>query len=307
MIRYLSYYSIGGYKDIYIGTNQEGGDEEGKVYYSTFLQPWLEGQLVLTDEKTSNQLEQLKLKPQMEVLTKESRYQMPKISRLLTSHAGYRVVCCSLTEGGYTVVIRDILGNMTDEFGRLTPFVMQFICDESRHADNLFNYIRFHLEYVKEVLGGLFSYNSMLNCIVFDIATLNSFLKEILEKEYVEVQYSTMHQCIRQIILSDGVPLEYCIKELGFTIQDVAKAYDLEGNVITINPSIADKPRRSVYAGIEQDDANTQEQIGSENDVSCVMRFLTWLKTCKSLTVEDRKDLLAIRHHMSNILKRKHY
>lgn len=305
MVRYLAYYSIGGYKDILAGSTSESGDEEGLLYYSAFLQPWLDGKMEFDDEHSLKQLNILKDKPHMEVLSPQSEYKMKSLSKILVAHAGYQLACCSLGFGEYCVAIRDLVGSTKDEFGRPIPFMMQFVCDNSIEADSLANHIRCDIEEVRKLLGGLFSYNPILNCVNFDLRAINSFVQKIT---YI----IPVNQCaptdndkpIRQIMLSEGITLSYALKELGMSEDDLNIAYDANGKEINFQ-NLDNRNYKQANVPSKEESKMEESFSSKQGCIQLIMEFLAWLKNHATFTSDDRKDISCIMKHIKNILIRR--
>ena len=179
MIRYLAYYSFGGYKDMMLGTDE---DQHETQYYSPLLQPWKSGNMKDLDERSIQQLEELNKHGQIEIIGQGSDYQMPKTARVLSSHGGYLLACCKLEDGTCSVAVRNIVNESKDEFGRPVPFMIQIVMDDARQADRLVAYMRNHLEDAKTTLGALFTYNPNLNCLQFELSKANLFVKDACSK-----------------------------------------------------------------------------------------------------------------------------
>lgn len=238
MITYLVYYSVGGYKVFKAGSTLDTGDKDGKMYYSSFLQPWLDGTLEISDEHTLNQLQVLKEKPQMEALIAVGDYKMPQMVQTLMTHAGYQITCCSLQpEPGYTVAVRDILCNNLQDFSDTPPFMMQFVCDEAWEADTLTNNFRNNLSTTRLILGSLLVYNPEYNCITFNVKSINAHVKRFLDLASTldNTSQDNNQKIIRQIVLSEGISLRYGLKELGLDLNDVVEAYDASGKHLIHN------------------------------------------------------------------------
>lgn len=305
MVRYLAYYSIGGYKDILVGSTSQSGDEDGLLYYSAFLQPWLEGKMEFDDEHSLRQLNALKDKPQMEVLTPQSSYKMKSMSKTLVAHAGYQLVCCSLGRGEYSVALRDLQGSAKDEFGRPIPFMLQLICENPADADGIANYIRSDIWEVRKLFGGLFSYNPHLNCICFDLLTINSFVQKMLsDKSNSADANCASGKTLHQIMLSEGITLAYALAELGLTESDLDYAYDFNGReikILDIDDNYA-KRKTSVNEGKD----NIQNPLPNKQGcIQIIMEFVAWLKSRATFTAEDRSDIANIMKHIKNILTRR--
>lgn len=292
MIRYLAYYSLGGYKDMLVGSNENKAE---MLYYSPFLKPWLEGSLTNIDERTCKQLQLLKDLPHIEVLTRSSTYQMPVIARSLVAHSGYRMAYCQLNDGTYSIAVRDIHCNTNDEFGRPAPFMMQFVSEKVEESDALASYFRCHLDEVRKRLSELFSYNPQLNCLQFNLAAANLLTKESLEHSPDIIPNASNHT-IRQIIVTSGVPILYCISELGFSMSDVGVVYSEEGRIVFDGGNtVLASDEGSVLSG---------DGLTNKSDSSLFMGFLAWLKKCTTLSPEDKADINSIRQHIIKIIKR---
>ncbi len=305
MVRYLAYYSIGGYKDILAGSTSESGDEDGLLYYSAFLQPWLDGKMEFDDEHSLKQLNILKNKPHMEILSPQSEYKMKSMSKILVAHAGYQLACCSLGYGEYGVAIRDLMGSAKDEFGRPIPFMMQFVCDNPIEADSLANHFRCDIEEGRKLLGRLFSYNPFLNCINFDLRTINNFVQKITSAIPVNQGSSKGNKKpLRQIMLSEGISLTYVLKELGMSEDDLNMAFDANGK--EINFSTVDKRNYGQTKESSHEESKMEESFSSRQGcIQLIMEFLAWLKNHATFTSEDRKDISSIMKHIKNILIRR--
>lgn len=283
MIRYLAYYSFGGYKDMMLGTDE---DQHETQYYSPFLQPWKSGNMKDLDERTVQQLEELNKRGQVEIIGQGSDYQMPKTARMLSSHGGYLLACCKLEDGTYSVAIRNIVNETKDEFGRPIPFMMQIVMDDVRQVDRLAAYMRSHLEDAKTTLGALISYNPNLNCLQFELSKANLFVEEAASKHDVELPTS---RPVRTIVVSNSMNLDYCLKEIGFKREDVSEAYNETGSRICEETDVAEDINLS-----NQSDVNSDESL---------IRSMIKIKTF-NLSPEDKVDLQSIKYHVKNILNR---
>jgi len=283
MIRYLAYYSFGGYKDMMLGTDE---DQHETQYYSPFLQPWKFGNMKGLDERTVQQLEELDKLGQIEIIGQGSGYQMPKTARTLSSHGGYLLACCRLEDGTYSVAVRNIVNESKDEFGRPIPFMMQIVMDDVKKADRLTTYMRSHLEDAKKTLGALFSYNPNLNCLQFELSKANRFVEEAASKHDAELSTS---RPVRTIVVSNSMNLGYCLKEIGFKREDVYEAYNEIGRRIYEEMVVAGDNNLS-----NQSDVNSDESLAHS-----LLKINTF-----NLTPEDKEDLQAIKSHVKNILNR---
>ena len=87
MLRYYSYYSVGGYKDFILGTSEE---KQEATYYLPLL-PLLE-ERAKTDEDAAKLFDQQKDLPKIQQLSAEQPFNLPTSARVLFSHAGYKLL-----------------------------------------------------------------------------------------------------------------------------------------------------------------------------------------------------------------------
>lgn len=283
MIRYLAYYSFGGYKDMMLGTD---ADIHDVTYYSPFLQPWLSGTMENLNERMVQQLTQLKNLGQIEIIGQDNGYQMPQTARTLSSHGGYLLLCCSLEDGTYSVAVRNIVNDAKDEFGRPVPFMMQIVLDDAKEADQLTNYIRTHLKEAKTRLGELFAYDPNLNCLRFELEKANCFVGNTIANGDAELKTVCP---VRTIVVSATMNLDYALKEIGFTRRDVHEAYNEFG--------------RQINTDIFFDDDTNQPSQSDGHENESLQYLLAKILSFKLLT-EDKDDIQAIKEHLRNILNR---
>ena len=132
MLRYYSYYSVGGYKDFILGTNEE---KQEATYYLPLL-PVLE-ERAKTDANAAKQVQQLKELPQIHQLSADETYSLPKSARKLFSHAGYKLIYRHLEGDYYALALRNISGKAKDEHGRVIPFMFVILGDSKNDLNAL--------------------------------------------------------------------------------------------------------------------------------------------------------------------------
>lgn len=297
MIEYYSYYSIGGYKDFYLGNTN---DEHEVVYYSPFLGFDKEG-LEELDVKTKVQLSELSKKPLMEYLTKDSAKKLPPTAIRIEGRGGYKVLFCAV-EGGYSIVIREIENNVKDTYNRSIPFLLQFIGRDIVEMSSLNDFICSHLAEFENVLRELFAYNADLNAWEFHLGTLNGIVKDIIAKKQ-ETQKGLSNYRGISMLLADIHIYDKILNSLGLSISDVFRIYDSQGNIYRESngyyKSDYDYNISDEYGQTNSANRNTFSPI-FESIKSTIMNFI-------HLSPEDEEDLNGIKLHLTNIINRKRF
>ena len=292
MIRYLAYYSFGGYKDMMLGLfdNDASGSSKDNLsnYYSPFLKPWLEGTLTDIDQRTIEQLNSIKEEGRIEIIGRDSSYSMPNTARKIATHGGYRLLCCSLEDGTYSVALRDITNDVRDEFGRPVPFMMQFVVSDVKQADSIADYFRDNIIDVRIRLGKLFSFNPQLNCLQFSVSEANRLVTEALTSTNSERDPSNCRK-IRLATIPQGMNISFTVKELGLTLSDIIDAFYDNGE--KIHDTISDRNTAFNDTSIRMDSSDSPLQL------------LYSLRGIR-FTDEDKEDLKQIKTHIKAIIKR---
>ena len=183
MIRYYAYYNHGGYKDFYLGNQEEN-------VKSKFFLPLLAVHEQSLEENSDNdelrkQVEHQMQLPKLVVLSDTtSEYNYPREARVLMSHGGYKMLYKRLNDRYYALAIRDIAGPK-DVYGRQSPFNMMFVGEQEdlMNLDKFAEYIRNNYSSFLEFISTLFVNDLNENGLRCDIERLTSFLYSIIEKE----------------------------------------------------------------------------------------------------------------------------
>lgn len=294
MIEHYSYYSIGGYKDFYLGSTN---DEHEVVYYSPFLGFDKEG-LEELDTKTKAQLLELSTKPLMEYLTKDNARKLPPTAIRIEGRGGYKVLFCAV-EGGYSIVIREIESNVKDTYNRTIPFLLQFIGRDIVEMNSLNDYICSHLAEFENKLRNLFAYNADLNAWEFHLGTLNKIVKDIIAKKQETQKDLSKYRGI-SVLLADIHIYDKILNSLGFSVSDVFRIYDSQGNIYRESNGYykSDDYNRS--------DEDIQTNSANRNTFSPIFESIkSTIMNFIHLSLEDEEDLNGIKLHLTNIINRK--
>ena len=290
MIRYFAYYSFGGYKDMLLGNSDMNDVRE--VFYSPFYEQWRKndtsGSIIETMSEQMNKLDQ---KQHITILTKDNSSLIPSDALTFVTHSGFELACCRLQTGQTTVVIKDLRGEMRDEYNRDIPFMLQMIGDDENQMFLLCEFIRQHWHATVDLLSGLFVYNVELNALQFNLGELNDWVTEVLANP-IPLDDVFDYCLLPFVVISDGVSIDYLANELGFSKKDIGLVYSLSGRVLYKNPCI-----RMAYTDIPSVPSNSFN-FNVENIMMHIEKFL-------SVTPEDKDDYEQIRHHIFNIISRR--
>lgn len=230
MIRFYAYYNHGGYKDFYVGTQEES------VTSKYFLPLLVVHEATLKNEPENEELRRLvehqKQLPKLVTLSDATaEYNYPKEARVLMSHGGYKVLYKRLTINHYALAIRDIAGSK-DVYGRQSPFNMMFIGDEEDldNMDILAEYVRNNISTFTNLLSTLFVNDLNENGLRCDINRLTSALHSIFENGE-HLPYSVPQSSpVRLLVVSSVYNLNTTFKEQNLNRRDICMCFDEIGN-----------------------------------------------------------------------------
>ena len=292
MIKYFAYYSVGGYKDMYLG-NSEMNEEY--TYYSPFYSQWKSNTLPEKFiDRMKEQLAYLDKKPHIKILTATDE-DLPKDAGKFVSHSGFKLACCTLNNGATTIALKNLNGNAKDENQRSVPFMLQLISDDVKNQIALADYIRTHLETEEEFLTNLFEYNAKYNCLQFNLAKLNAWIKDVVENKLNAINDNSTTRRLHMLVLSNGVTKEYALSELGILLKDTNKIYNIAGiNIYNSETDSLSSSRFNVHVSHEV-----------EVKTNAVMEMIkAFLHKFVTFTEEDKTDLAEIKKHIKFILNR---
>lgn len=177
MLRYYSYYSIGGYKDLFLGSDE---DKAKETYYLPLLSVLEEESR--TNEKARARFDELNQLPRICQLSDKNNYGLPSGAVSLFSHAGYKVLYKHVQGGTHALAIRDITCGSKDEMGRSIPFLMVITGDtpdDVRKLDIIATYITSYLKNVEETISSFIGYDRDRNGLRFKLAEFNGWIGRI--------------------------------------------------------------------------------------------------------------------------------
>lgn len=227
MLKYYSYYSIGGYKDFILGDSES---KAPSTFYFSLL-PVLEERAKI-DKETAKQVAKLKELPAIKQLSAEESYGLPPTAKVLFSHAGYKLVYKHLEGDKHAIALRDISQNAKDETGRSIPFLFVIIGDseaDMKTMDVLATYIACNIKQVEQLLSQVLYMDMEKNGLRFDLQRFNNWVKETV-KAFPStslpclsgaVKINAHHNKVALLLLPDGISKERAVSEQKITGNEI--------------------------------------------------------------------------------------
>lgn len=234
MLRYYSYYSVGGYKDFILGTNQS--DVEA-TYYLPLL-PILE-ERANDDIEVSKTLRYLKSLPEIKQLSAVETYDLPISARTLFSHAGYKLICRHLEGSYYALALRDISNKNNDEHGRAIPFMFVITGDTAediKSLDILATYFATHIKGVEAVISKYLYMDIDKNGLKFEVAKFNDWINTIIRDNHSSVlstvngkkHISSKENSVALLVIPEGISEQKAITEQKLDNMNIISVKEIE-------------------------------------------------------------------------------
>lgn len=238
MIKYYAYYNHGGYKDFYLGSQEE--DVKSKYFLPLLTVHELSLSENPDDAELRNQIEHQRSLPKLIALSdKTIEYNYPKQARTLMSHGGYKVLYRSIGCSQYVLAIRDIAGSK-DIYGRQTPFNMMLIGDDQKdlkEMDIIAEYIRNNISSFESAVGSIFIDDIKENGLRCDIGKLRDKLNEIIENGSPLIIDGNMKPSVRMLVIPNMSMLNSAIKEQNIDRDDIYICYRSDGSTLFTMPN----------------------------------------------------------------------
>lgn len=234
MLRYYSYYSVGGYKDFILGTSE---DRQEANYYLPLL-PVLE-ERAKTDVDAVKQVEKLKDLPKIQQLSADETYNLPKSARKLFSHAGYKLIYKHLEGDNYALALRNISGKAKDEHGRVIPFMFVILGDSKNDLnvlDLLATYFACNIKWVENVLSKLLFMDIDTNGLKFELNKFNLWVKDIVANNpssILPTMKGGLHvhakdNNVALLVLPEGISEQKAITEQNLETMELTSVKEIE-------------------------------------------------------------------------------
>lgn len=223
MLRYYSYYSVGGYKDFFLGSNTQGDEA---TYFFSMMEIWEEE--ALTDKSVKETLKELKSLPAIKQLTDKESYGLPSAASRLVSHGGYKLMYRHLDGAKYAIALKNIPDKCKDENGRSIPFLFLITCDstsEIKQMDALAAYIASNMKTAEKEVAGFIGIDFEKNGLRFELAKCNAWVNKILSTSTTATLVTTRGAVevhgrsgqVALIALPTGIPLSTASEEQGLS------------------------------------------------------------------------------------------
>lgn len=230
MLRYYSYYSIGGYKDLYLGSDDDKSEETFYLPLLTVLE-----EEAKTDENARRQFDELNILPKIYQLSDKNNYGLPSGAASLFSHAGYKVLYKHVQGKTHALAIRDITCAAKDEMGRSIPFLMVITGDtpnDVRKLDIITTYITSYLKSFEETISSFLGYDRDKNGLRFKLTEFNSWIDRIVQESNSNKVVSTSGVIrvnassgkVALLILPSGINKQAAIDEQNLVEYDIITA-----------------------------------------------------------------------------------
>lgn len=223
MLKYYSYYNVGGYKDMFLGDSSMKAD---KTYFLPLLPVWKKKALT-GDKELAKKVEVLETLPLIKIVTKDDSHGLPQNAKALFSHGGYKVMLTSSNTGETIFAIRDIESSSKDETGRTIPFLLVIVGTSEIDKvllEKVAAYASSHLDSFSKKISSLFSYDSEKNGLAFALSTLTAYINKIAEQSNNslltmdgEVLLESKRADVPLLILPEGIDKSLAIQEQGLS------------------------------------------------------------------------------------------
>jgi hypothetical protein len=219
MLKYYSYYNIGGYKDMFLGDSNMKTD---KTYFLPLLPIWKK-KASAGDSDLAAKVKSLEALTSIKIVTRDESYGLPNSAKILFTHGGYKAMLTSSDSGEAIFAIRDIESPSKDESGRTIPFLLVIVGSSESDKivlEKVAAYAAAHLDSFSKKVSNLFSYDSEKNGLAFDLSTFTSYLSKIAECSsnslltmQGEVLLETKKADVPLLILPEGINKSLAIQE----------------------------------------------------------------------------------------------
>lgn len=237
MLHYYAYYSVGGYKDMYLGNS--GMANVDKTYYMPLLSKMKVDANSVAEKERVAELEKLTT---IEVLTAKDRKGLPVEADTLVTHGCYTMIYTHLTGSKYIITIRDIKNADADENGRSIPFLLSIMSDASEDLplmNRMASFFSSDIKKVSDTLSSMIHYDMKANGICFELYKMNNFVKGIKSEpvvRFVDGKTKTVAGVsggITLLMLPSGIAKSYALKELN--MGNVVKTLVSEVSLTTVD------------------------------------------------------------------------
>ena len=252
MIRYYAYYNHGGYKDFYLGTQQEHNDK----YFLPLLVVHEQSLCESHDAELKAKVEHQRNLPKIIQLSDVStEYDYPQGAKIMMSHGGYKALFRILSSKTAVLCVRDIEG-AKDVYGRNTPFNIMLIGDaieDLQAMDSIAEFVRLHLSDFEKFMASIFE-SDLTECgLKCHLGMLNDYVTKIMDEGLVYDIDEALNKSARMIVIHSVSNLANTLREQSLDKQSIYAIYDTCGNLLyKAKPQV---PEKTVNVTTKQVDA----------------------------------------------------
>lgn len=223
MIHYYSYYSVGGYKDMYLGNS--GMNDCRSTYYLPLL-PVLETEVAENDDKSKREeIARLRVLPKINLVTAQERLGLPAVATSITTRGCYSMIYTHLEGDKYAIIIHDVVNDSKDSSGRAIPFLVLFMSDSTsdlQTMNKLATYISANMKTARVKLGSFFRYDVDANGLRFELQQMNEWVNSVVENEHALLKHvnskiltlEAKPNMVTLLITRNGISVKKALEEL---------------------------------------------------------------------------------------------
>ena len=183
MLKYYAYYSVGGYKEFFLGDTE---NKEEFTYYFPLIS-FLEDE-ARNNETVTARVEELKALPRIEPLSEDNTFGLSESAQPLFKGDGFELIYKHLSGDLHALAFGSLSNNAKDDMGKPIPF--QFIITgegkkDLQALDVLAAYAANNLKKVQGVIAGFIGMNYERNGLEFSLARCNAWIAETLKEQKV--------------------------------------------------------------------------------------------------------------------------
>ncbi len=280
MIRLYSFYSVGGYKDMYMGHL----NAESKSAYYLPLLPIMKKRGIPEEKQKIEELEKL---DKIQIITKDETYDLPYNCKSLFSHGGYIIMYRTFNDSSVCLAIRNLSSSMKDEEGRSAPFTLLFVADtptDVRLLDNVATYCLDHSQDLNNILSPAIVYDVTVNGLRADLFKIYDWIISCQESE----QFIHVSGVIDYVMLSTLSSLSIVLKE--HNIDDkMINAVVLQNGHVCKGKLVLDKNEDEIF----NLNVNTTEDDDSKNSLDKKnINFQAQVENSQNQTSQTEKDII---------------
>ena len=183
MLHFYTYYSVGGYKELYLGNNSSNVD---RTFYLPLLSVEREQAEKNKDKELSEKVERQCNLPSIKRITNTNRYGWPTMADTLITHGSYLLIYTHIADEKFIISIRGICGNEKDETGRPIPYMFAIMSDNIEDLvlmNHIATYISKDLNKSKKEIANFIHYDAVENGLCFEIKAFMRWVKDISRSE----------------------------------------------------------------------------------------------------------------------------